>query len=96
MYFVCKKEVDEVKVQLVGELGVELLILGIDRLEVYLLSTFEVNFSIEDGRIWSFERGYVAIDKRFTHALLTWFLNGAPDYASVVFPDVEDVLAAAV
>ena len=35
MYFVCKKEVDEVKVQLVGELGVELLILGIDRLEVY-------------------------------------------------------------
>jgi len=35
MYFVCKKEVDEVKVQLVRKLGVELLILGIDRLEVY-------------------------------------------------------------
>ena len=38
MYFVCKKEVDEVKVQLVRKLGVELLILGIDRLEVYDLN----------------------------------------------------------
>ena len=68
----------------------------VNLVKVYLFSTFEVNFSIEDGRIWSFERGYVAIDKRFTHALLTWFLNGASDYASVVFPDVEDILAAAV
>ncbi len=43
MYFVCKKEVDKVKVQLVGELGVKLLILGIDRLEVYDL----------DFKLWS-------------------------------------------